>query len=114
MQSALLDHYRGLEILSCRMLSAAEDENWDEVHRLEDLSRSRIEALKVAAQEIRLSRQEWEEKMRILGRIVKIDAQIRNLAQPWLARVEQWLQGRCTDSSPTLASPQLHPSAGLN
>ncbi len=94
MDSPLLEHYRALEAASQHMLAAARRERWDEVARIEQASKALIADLKDAARRHPMSRDDRTEKMRILHRIVLVDAEVRHLAQPWLASLDRVLSGR--------------------
>jgi flagellar protein FliT len=90
-ESAILDHYRALEAASRQMLGAARQERWDEVARLEQTAREMIVQLREAAARHSLSAEELSEKMCIMQRIVLVDAEVRHLAQPWLAGLDRIL-----------------------
>ena len=53
-----------------------------------------IEQLRSSAQGYRLAPELRKEKARIMRRILDNDAQIRILAEPWLASLDPLLQGR--------------------
>lgn len=104
-ESPLLDHYRALEAASRQMLAAARSERWEEVARLEQASKRLIAQLKEAARRHPMSGAERAERMRILHRIVVVDAEVRHLAQPWLADLDRMLGGR--------PSPAQRPESGM-
>ncbi len=85
---ALLDYYRAIEHSRARMLEAARSRDWDEVVRCEGACAVLIEQLRYRSQNETLPRDEREEKTRIMQRILRNDAEIRVLAEPWLAQVE--------------------------
>ncbi len=105
MDAPLLDHYRALEAASQRMLAAARCAQWDEVARIEQASRQLIARLEEAARRDPMRVVDRSERMRILHRIVVVDAEVRHLAQPWLASLDRMLSRR--------PSPALRPEAGL-
>jgi flagellar protein FliT len=86
---SLIEYYRAIEASSLSMLEAARTENWDEVVRLEGACAVLIEQLRFRSREEELGTQERGEKSRIMLRILANDAQIRNLAEPWLAHFEK-------------------------
>jgi len=96
----LLDFYKAIESTSALMLQAAQEEDWDEVVRLEGVCAVLIEQLRERAEGIDLSVEEKTEKHRIMMTILRHDAQIRGLVEPWI------------DELATLMSPshsmQLH------
>ncbi len=85
----LIDYYRAIEDSSRRMLAAATSEDWDEVVRLEGACAVLIEQLRYRSRSEDLQAAERTEKTRIMQRILTNDAQIRHLAEPWLAHFEK-------------------------
>ena len=85
----LIDYYRAIEDSSRRMLEAAKAEDWDEVVRLEGACAVLIEQLRYRSRSEDLAPTQRSEKTRIMQRILTNDAQIRNLAEPWLAHFEK-------------------------
>ncbi|QEA12619.1 flagellar protein FliT [Comamonas flocculans] len=88
MPETLIDYYKAIEESSQRMLQAAQVENWDEVVRCESTCSVLIEQLRYHAQTQKLAPAHRREKSRIMQRILRNDAQIRLLAEPWLARFD--------------------------
>ena len=88
-QKTLIDYYRAIEESSQKMLEAARAEDWDEVVRLEGACAVLIEQLRFKARSEELQSEQRSEKTRIMQRILSNDAQIRYLAEPWLAHFEK-------------------------
>lgn len=86
---SLIEYYRAIEDSSQRMLEAARTEDWDEVVRLEGACAVLIEQLRFCSRSADLAPEERSEKTRIMHRILANDAQIRYLAEPWLAHFEK-------------------------
>ena len=84
----LLDYYKAIESASQQMLVAAQMENWDQVVQLESTCAVLIEQLRGKARTNKLSSEERREKLRIMQRILRTDAEIRLLAEPWLSDIE--------------------------
>lgn len=84
MTLTLLDYYQAIEATSTQMLSAAEAEDWDEVVRLEGACAMLIEQLRERSSQADLSPLERAEKHRIMLAILRHDAQMRSLAEPWI------------------------------
>lgn len=80
----LLDYYRALESASARMLEAAQNDDWDRVVELETVCTVLIERLREQDDAVQLGAAERAEKHRIMLAILRHDAQIRALAEPWL------------------------------
>ena len=89
MQQTLIDFYRAIEATSLQMLEAAKAEHWDEVVRLEGACAILIEQLRFRSRTEDLQAPERVEKTRIMQCILHNDAQIRYLAEPWLANFEK-------------------------
>ena len=89
MQQMLIDYYRAIEDSSRKMLEAAKAEDWDEVVRLEGACAVLIEQLRYSARNQDLLPEQRAEKTRIMQRILSNDAQVRYLAEPWLAHFEK-------------------------
>ena len=94
MEQSLIDLYRAIEDSSAAMLAAASREDWDGVMHHEGTCAVLIEQLRSSAQGHRLAPQLRKEKARIMRRILDNDAQIRILAEPWMAQFEQLLEGQ--------------------
>ncbi|MES2886765.1 MAG: flagellar protein FliT [Pseudomonadota bacterium] len=94
MNASLLNYYEAIEQASQSMLQAARDGNWDQVVKLEGACALLISQLKHAASERPLGPEESQLKSRIMQRILVNDAEIRNLAEPWLEDLDGILTGR--------------------
>lgn len=90
----LIDFYRAIEDSSVKMLEAAKLKDWDGVVRYEGACAVLIEQLRFEAREKELLPEHRKEKVRIMQRILRNDAQIRVLAEPWLATLEQIQMGK--------------------
>ena len=88
MTRKLIDFYRAIEDGSAHMLEAARADDWDEVARYEGVCALLIEQLRNQARLETLSPEQRGEKTRIMQRILQNDAQIRNLAEPWLMKLD--------------------------
>ena len=80
----LLNYYEAIEHASQDMLDAARAGDWDTVARLEGACEVLIAQLKHAASVRVLPAEEMVLKGRIMQRILLNDAEIRNLAEPWI------------------------------
>jgi flagellar protein FliT len=90
---ALLDYYRAIEAASRQMLAAAQAEDWDQVVRLEGACAVLIEQLRAESRHQHLAKAEGAEKQRIMLSILRHDAEIRTLAEPWLTDIDHMLGG---------------------
>lgn len=92
MEHSLLDYYKAIECASQKMLEAALSENWDQVVRMESTCAVLIEQLRDKARSRKLTADERVEKVRIMQRILRTDAEIRVLAEPWLNDIDLLLR----------------------
>jgi flagellar protein FliT len=89
MSQMLLDYYIAIEESSRKMLEAAKAEDWDQVVQYEGACAILIEQLRFKSQAEELAPEHRSEKAKIMQRILRNDAQIRCLAEPWLTQFEQ-------------------------
>ena len=94
MTTMLIDYYKAIEDSSHKMLEAAKLKDWDGVVRYEGACAVLIEQLRFQAQEEELTPPQRSEKARIMQRILRNDAQIRCLAEPWLVQFEHMLESQ--------------------
>ena len=110
MDAQLLSYYEAIERASAEMLIAARQGNWDEVVKLEGACVLLISQLKnaaleppaaqaaapstEAAQAAAQAKEAAHAKSRIMQRILINDAEIRQLAEPWLQDLDDTLSGR--------------------
>ena len=94
MTSALMNYYQAIEKASQDMLDAARAGNWDHVLKLEGACALLISQLKSTASRQPLGEDELQFKSRIMQRILINDAEIRQLAEPWLDDLDLLLAGQ--------------------
>ena len=87
----LLSYYEAIENASHDMLNAARSGDWDTVVKLEGACAVLIAQLKHASEQQALGRDELALKTRIMQRILVNDAEIRNLAEPWINDLSQMM-----------------------
>lgn len=73
------------------MLDAARNENWDGMMRLEGTCMVLIAQLRFQARSSSLQANERMEKNRIMQKILRTDAEIRLLAEPWIQDIDRIL-----------------------
>ncbi|MFN3415140.1 MAG: flagellar protein FliT [Caldimonas sp.] len=88
---ALLDCYEAIEKASQEMLEAARSGDWDRVVHLEGACAILISRLKQVAAGRQLGPEQARAKHRVMMRILRNDAQIRHLAEPWLDELDRLL-----------------------
>ena len=91
MSQALLDCYKAIEAASVRMLQAAQMQDWEGIAQCEGVCSVLIEQLRSQSQGLELASSERAEKTRIMLRILKNDAQIREWVEPWVAELDSGL-----------------------
>lgn len=84
MPESLFDYYQAIESASSNMLAAAHVEDWDQVVRFEGACAVLIEQLRFKAKQEELAPEQRKAKAQIMQRILRNDAEIRLLAEPWL------------------------------
>ena len=94
MPEMLIDYYKAIEDSSAKMLEAAKLKDWDGVVRHEGACAVLIEQLRSQSRCQELLPEHRREKMRIMQRILRNDAQIRCLAEPWIAQFEHMFAGQ--------------------
>ena len=94
MSTMLIDYYKAIENSSLKMLEAAQSKNWDEVVRYEGACAVLIEQLRYKSQEQELLPEHRKEKTIIMQRILRNDAEIRSLAEPWMTKFEHMFEGQ--------------------
>ena len=92
--NTLLNYYEAIEQASLDMLNAARSGRWDEVVRLEGACALLISVLKRSASSETLDCEQARVKSKIMQRILTHDAEIRQLAEPWLEDLDNVLAGR--------------------
>jgi flagellar protein FliT len=94
MSTSVLSYYEAIEKASADMLHAARCGDWDQVVKLEGACVLLISQLKQAAREVPLGQNEAKLKSRIMQRILVNDAEVRNLAEPWLPDLHRLMHGK--------------------
>lgn len=86
MTSILLERYERLELASRQMLNSAQAQDWQEVRRLEQKCEDEISWIRENAAAMACPPQEKSIRHRILLTILRHDAMVRSLADPWMER----------------------------
>jgi flagellar protein FliT len=86
MPHTLIHHYRAIELSSAQMLAFATASDWGRVGDCERACGELIAQLSRAKMQPGLTPPQQAEKNRIMKRILAIDAEIRQLAEPAVAR----------------------------
>ncbi|MDF1481048.1 flagellar protein FliT [Extensimonas sp. H3M7-6] len=94
MTTALIEYYKAIEESSLKMLQAAQLQDWEGVARYEGTCAVLIEQLRYKARNETLLPEQRKLKSEIMRRILRNDAEIRLLAEPWLAQFEHLFEGQ--------------------
>jgi flagellar protein FliT len=94
MPQTLIDYYSAIEDASRQMLEAAQAEDWDQVARLEGTCAVLISQLQFKSRSNDLEPSMRTEKTRIMQRILRNDAEVRTLAEPWLGELDGLFGGQ--------------------
>lgn len=86
----LMQGYRAVARSTAKMLDAARGADWDRVVEEERRCREVIEGVK-ALGEVALNNEEAAVRHKLILQVLKDDAEIRALAQPWLRQLETLL-----------------------
>jgi flagellar protein FliT len=89
----LLEYYQAIEDSSHKMLEAARVRDLDSVMRYEGVCAVLIEQLRYQSAKEDLLPEQRQEKVRIMQRILRNDAEVRYLTEPWLPQIEQLIDG---------------------
>lgn len=90
----LITYYKAIEQASADMLAAARVGDWDQVVKLEGACVLLISQLKSAARAAQLDGETAKAKSRIMQRILVNEAEIRDLAEPWLGDIDRVMHGK--------------------
>lgn len=88
--SSPLTPYHALERTSTDMAAAAHQGQWAEVARWQDVAREQVASLQALGPTM-LSAHERRMRLDALKAILRLDAQVRRLAEPGWATAEGWL-----------------------
>jgi len=91
-----MDCYRAIEAASQQMLEAARMADWNEVVRYEGACAVLIEQLRQRALTESMTPAERRDKTRIMQQILRNDAQVRLLIEPWVGELDKLLRPRLT------------------
>ncbi len=89
----ILDHYQRIKDVTGQMVAAARRADWDHLIDLEESCRSLTDALMEAERGIQLPPPMLERKVELIRNVLADDAEIRNLTEPWMKRLQELLQG---------------------
>jgi flagellar protein FliT len=74
------------------MVRAAEKGDWDQVAGMESTCKPIIEQIRNTSIEERLSDDQRRQKIQVIKQILRDDARLRELANPWMTQLQEVLQ----------------------
>ena len=89
--------YREVERLTNSMLSAAHQQDWDQLVALEAGCANCVESIRGCAVAGKLSGEARQQKMMLLKSILANDREIRKLTDPWMQRISHMLETANTE-----------------
>ena len=89
----MIECYEQIADASSRMLAAARAEEWDLLTEVERECAQVIDRLRGMGDPETMSGDGRRRRMEIIRQVLSDDAEIRRLAEPWLARMETFLRG---------------------
>ena len=88
----IMHHYETIGELSAAMLAAARNSDWDGLAEAQQRCASAVDWLRVSGSPA-LNAQQRQRKHEIILRVLAEDAEVRSLAEPWMAELDQLLHG---------------------
>lgn len=95
-EDAVLSCYESIAHASSRMLAAAQAADWDGLIAAEMECANFINQVSALSRKAAISDEGNKRRMAIIHRVLADDAQIRNLVEPRMLKLEGYLQGRAT------------------
>ncbi len=89
--------YREVERLTGNMLSAAHQQDWDQLVALEAGCARCVESIKGCQVSVKLSEEARQQKITLLKSILANDREIRKLTDPWMQRISHLLETANTE-----------------
>lgn len=89
----ILDQYERIKDVTGQMVAAAKRADWDHLIDLEESCRSLTDALMEAERGVQLPPPILERKVQLIRNVLADDAEIRNLTEPWMRRLQELLSG---------------------
>lgn len=89
--------YESVADITTQMLAAARNGNWERLAELESRCSRQVEILKAEEPATQLRAMERERKVKIIKKILEDDRQIRDITEPWLARLSAMINSAGTE-----------------
>ena len=89
--------YESVADITTEMLEAARTGNWERLAELETRCSRQVELLKAGEPAAQLRALERERKAKIIKKILEDDRQIRDITEPWMARLSAMINSAGTE-----------------
>lgn len=93
----MISLYEEVAVITDQMLAAARTSDWEQLVVLETRCASLVERLKTRMPAVPLTGEAREKKIRIIKKILADDCEIRNITQPWMARLNELINSAGTE-----------------
>ncbi len=87
----VISMYKAILAITNRMLTAAQNSQWDELVSLEQECKQLTKALTKGESDTILDNELLQKKISIIHQILDDDAQIRAITEPWMNRLQEML-----------------------
>ncbi|MDE2430205.1 MAG: flagellar protein FliT [Burkholderiales bacterium] len=92
----LISLYKNVATLTNDMLEAARNEDWDKLTQLETTCTSKVQCIRESEIPMDLPVEVRDEKIRIIKDILAKDREIRDLTEPWMAKLSDLMKNSNT------------------
>jgi flagellar protein FliT len=92
----LISIYESVAVITDQMLNAARSGDWDRLVELEASCTMQVQSIKENEEPVVLPETDREKKIQAIKKILKDDREIRNLTEPWMAKLSLMMQHSAT------------------
>jgi flagellar protein FliT len=89
--------YEDVATITDQMLAAARSGDWEELTALEQRCAAQVSILKSGEAPVALTGAERERKVEIIKKILADDREIRNITEPWMAKLSMLINSTGTE-----------------
>ena len=91
-ETSLISYYESVACVTAQMREAARRSDWDALMKSEQLCGEIIAEIRIRSQTHALTEADQNRKAQLIRQMLADDADIRNYLDPWLRKLEGWLQ----------------------
>ena len=92
--------YEEIAQVTSQMLKAAKDKNWDRMRELENICAGLIKRITLANEKVLPFGPAYQRKIASIKKIMANDLEIRNMAEPWMAKIDWLMQSAEEQQAP--------------